>query len=158
MALTAGTMAPDFSLVSKTDEGISAVSLSNALQNGPVALLFFPAAFTGVCTEELCDKSGGLGAVSTLGVQVFGVSPDAVFAQEAWAKASGISVQLLSDYQREATHAYDVVWDDFAGMGPGTARAVFLIGTDGEIKYSEQTATLGDLPDFDALKVAAEAL
>ncbi len=158
MALSVGATAPDFSLISKTSEGLVTVTLSEALKNGAVALLFVPAAFTGVCTTEFCDMSGGLGDFADMGVQVFGVSPDSPFAQAEWAAKNGFGVQLLSDYQRQVTRDYDVVWPNFVGLGPGTARAVFLIGQDGLIKHAELVASLGEMPDLDALKAAAKGL
>ncbi len=158
MALPVGSTAPDFTLLTKGPDGIVPITLSETLKNGPVALLFVPGAFTSVCTTELCDATGGLGDFAGLGVQVFGVSPDSPFALDAWAKHSHISIPLLSDFKREVTEAYDAVWPDFIGLGPTSARVAILIGQDGIIKFSEQTPTLGDLPDIAGLKTAAAAL
>lgn len=158
MALTVGATAPDFTLISKTVDGLVKVTLSEQLKKGAVALLFVPAAFTGVCTTEFCDMSGGLEEFASMGVQVYGVSPDSPFSQAEWASKHDFHVQQLSDYQRTVTQDYDVVWPNFLGLGPGTARAVFLIGTDGIIKYAEMTASLGELPDLNALKEVAKRL
>lgn len=151
MALGTSVKAPDFCLKSKTADGLVDVKLSDVLKSGPVVLLFFPAAFTGVCTQEMCDMSGGLGAYKDLQATVFGISCDSAFAQEAWAKANGITVQLLSDYQHKVTEAYDVVLPDLVGLGPASARAAFVIDQQGVIRYSEQTPTPLDVPDFDEI-------
>ena len=95
MALAIGTLAPDFTLKTKTADGLHYIKLSDHTAKGPVVLLFFPLAFTGVCTQEFCDVSGGLSAYTELGATVLGVSVDSPFAQEAWAKANQISVTLV---------------------------------------------------------------
>lgn len=154
MALAPGTVAPDFTLRSMSSAGLVDVTLSQHLGKDVVVLLFVPGAFTPVCTKELCDVSGGLSAYSDLGAVVYGISNDTPFAQTAWAKSSGIAFPLLSDFEHKAAQAFDVVWADFAGLGAGTARAVFVIGKDGVVKYAEQTPTLGDMPDFDKLHAA----
>lgn len=147
MALSVGTKAPDFELLTKSGDSLSKVKLSDQFGKKNTVLLFFPAAFTGVCTEQLCDASAGLGDFGDVDAQVFGISADTVFAQEAWAKQSNISVPLLSDYQKEAIKAYDVVLPDLAGHGPGSQRAAFVIDKEGVIRYAEQTPTPLEKPD-----------
>jgi peroxiredoxin len=98
MPLPIGAKAPDFTLKEKTSEGLRDVSLKDHLGKQPVVLLFFPAAFTSVCTEEMCDRSGGIAAAQALNAVVYGVSTDSPFALEGWAKAAGITAPLLSDY------------------------------------------------------------
>jgi glutaredoxin-dependent peroxiredoxin len=154
MALAVGTNAPDFTLKTKTADGLKDIKLSDHFGKGPVVLLFFPLAFTGVCTQEMCDVSGGISAYAELGATVYGISVDSPFAQEAWAKANKISVPLLSDLNKTVTKAYDVVFPNLAGVGDTAARAAFVIGKDGVIKYSEQTPTPKDLPSFDKTKAA----
>jgi peroxiredoxin len=154
MALAIGTLAPDFTLKTKTADGLQDIKLSDHTAKGPVVLLFFPLAFTGVCTQEFCDVSGGLGAYAELGAIVLGVSVDSPFAQEAWAKANQISVTLVSDLNKTVTQAYDVVFPNLADVGDTSARAAFVIGQDGVIKYAERTPTPKDLPNFDAIKAA----
>jgi peroxiredoxin len=154
MALAVGTNAPDFTLKTKTADGLKDVKLSDNFGKQPVVLLFFPLAFTGVCTQEMCDVSGGISAYADLGATVYGISVDSPFAQEAWAKANNITVPLLSDLNKTTTKAYDVVFPNLAGVGDTSARAAFVIGKDGVIKYSEQTPTPKDLPSFDKIKAA----
>ncbi len=154
MPLSVGSSAPDFTLKSKTAEGLADVTLSAKYAEKPVVLLFFPLAYTGVCTKEFCDVTAGLGAYADLGAEVIGISVDSPFAQEAWAKANGIKVTLVSDLNKEVTKAYDVLFPMLAGVGDTSARAAFVIGTDGLVKYAEKTAAPTELPNFEAVKAA----
>lgn len=154
MPLAAGAKAPDFTLKTKTADGPKDVKLSDNFGKSQTVLLFFPAAFTGVCTQEMCDTTAGLGAYEKLGATVYGISVDTPFAQEAWAKMHNIKVPLLSDLNKTVTRAYDVVLPTFAGIYEASARAAFVIGQDGVIKYAEQTPTPKDLPNFAAVKAA----
>ncbi|MEY4484947.1 MAG: hypothetical protein RL693_2399 [Verrucomicrobiota bacterium] len=154
MALTVGSKAPDFTLKSKNAEGLSDVTLSANFGSKSTVLLFFPLAFTGVCTAELCDITAGLGQYSDLGADVIGISVDSPFAQEAWATKEKIGITLVSDLNKETTKAYDVLFPGLAGIGDTSARAAFVINKEGVITYAEQTATPKDLPNFDAVKAA----
>ncbi len=154
MALAAGSKAPDFTLKSKNADGLIDVTLSANFGKKQTVLLFFPLAFTGVCTTEMCDVTSGLAAYAELGADVIAISVDSPFAQEAWAKANGIKITIVSDLNKEATKAYDVLFPGLAGIGDTSARAAFVIGADGVIKHAEQTPTPKDLPDFAAVKAA----
>ncbi len=154
MPLAIGSKAPDFTLKTKTADGLKDIKLSDNFGKQQTVLLFFPLAFTGVCTQEMCDQSAGLGDYEKLGAKVIAISVDSPFAQEAWAKANKISVTLVSDLNKDVTEAYDVVFPMLAGVGDTSARAAFVIGKDGVIKYAEQTATPKDLPNFAAVKAA----
>ncbi len=116
MPLPAGSNAPDFILKTMTSDGLVDVRLSASFGRKQTVLLFFPAAFTGVCTQELCEISGGLGQYAELDAEVYGISVDSPFAQEAWAKQSGIRITLLSDLNKTVTRAYGVVFPNLAGM------------------------------------------
>jgi glutaredoxin-dependent peroxiredoxin len=154
MALAVGTNAPDFTLKTKTADGLKDIKLSDHFGKQQVVLLFFPLAYTGVCTAEMCDISNGLSGYADLGAAVYGISVDSPFTHEAWAKANKITVPLLSDLNKTVTKAYDVVFPNLAGVGDTSARAAFVIGKDGVIKYSEQTPTPKDLPSFEKVKAA----
>ena len=117
-------------------------------------LLFFPLAFTRVCTQEMCDTTAGLGDYDKLGARVIAISVDSPYAQAAWAAANAIKLTLVSDLNKTVTKAYDVLLPMHSGVGDTAARAAFVIGADGVIKYAEQTATPKDLPDFTAIKAA----
>ena len=109
MSLEIGTQAPDFTLKSMTADGLVDVTLSSNFGKQATVLLFFPLAFTSVCTQELCDVTAGLGKFSDLKADVLGISVDSPFAQGAWAKKEGITIRLLSDLNKAVTKAYDVV-------------------------------------------------
>lgn len=149
MALSVGSKAPSFTLKSKNASGLSDVSLPTGKTT---VLLFFPLAFTGVCTQELCDITAGLSSYSDLNAEVIGISVDSPFAQEAWAQKEKIGITLVSDLNKETTKAYDVLFPGLAGIGDTSARAAFVIDKSGVIQYSEQTATPKDLPNFEAVK------
>ena len=152
MAISVGTKAPDFTLKSKQASGLVDVKLSNNFGKKNTVLLFFPAAFTGVCTTELCDITAGLGAYSGLNADVLAVSVDTPFAQEAWAQKEKIGITLASDLNKQTIKAYDVVFPMLAGAGDTAARAAFVIDKQGVVQYSEQTPTPKDLPNFQAVK------
>ena len=149
-----GSQAPDFTLKSKTAAGIVDIKLSDNFGKKQTVVLFFPLAFTSVCTQEMCDTSGGLADYDNLGADVIAISVDSPFAQEVWAKANGITVKLASDLDKTAASAYGVLLKDLMGLGRTAARAAFVVSKDGIIKYAEQTATPGDLPNFAAIKAA----
>ena len=152
MPLTVGTKAPDFTLKSKTPSGLVDVKLSENFGKKNTVILFFPLAFTGVCTAEMCDISNGLSAYSALNADVIGISVDSPFAQEAWAQKDKITVKLVSDLNKTVTDAYQVRFAMLAGVGDSAARAAFVVDKAGVIQYAEQTPTPKDLPNFDAVK------
>lgn len=154
MPIAIGSQAPDFTLKTKTAEGLQDIKLSNNFGKKQTVLLFFPLAYTSVCTDEMCDVSNGLSGYADSGADVIGISVDSPFAQEAWAKANNIKITLVSDLNKETTKAYDVLFPGLAGIGDTSARAAFVIGKDGVIKYAEQTPTPKDLPSFAAVKAA----
>jgi peroxiredoxin len=156
MALSVGSQAPSFTLKSKSASGLADVTLPIAGKN--TVILFVPLAFTGVCTQEFCDITAGLSAYTDLGAEVIGVSVDSPFAQEAWAQKEKIGITLVSDLNKEATKAYDVVFPALAGIGDTSARSAFVVDKNGIIQYAEQTPTPKDLPNFDAVKAALAKL
>ena len=158
MPLSIGTKAPDFTLKSKQGENLVDVKLSERYAKKNVVLLFFPLAFTGVCTTEMCDVSQGLSAYQELGTDVIAVSVDSPFAQDAWAKKENIKVTLVSDLNKEVIKAYDVVFPKLAGIGDSAARAAFVIDRTGTIRYAEQTPSPKEIPNFGAIKAALREL
>jgi peroxiredoxin len=158
MALAVGTKAPDFNLKSKTASGLTDVKLSENFGKTNTVLLFFPLAFTSVCTKEMCDVSAGLNAFADLGADVIGVSVDSPFSQEAWAKHEKITIRLASDLNKQAAQAYGVLLPDLLGLGSVAARAAFVIDKQGVIRYSEQTPTPKELPNFGAVQESLRKL
>ena len=158
MPIAVGTKAPDFTLKSKNATGLVDVTLSANFGKKNTVLLFFPLAFTSVCTKEMCDLTAGLSNYAGLGAEVIGVSVDSPFAQEAWAKQEKIGITLASDLNKTTTKAYGVEFPGLAGIGDTAARAAFVIDKNGVVQYSEQTATPKDLPNFEAVKAALAKL
>ena len=158
MSIPTGTKAPDFNLKSKQASGVVDVKLSNNFGKKNTVLLFFPLAFTGVCTTEMCDVTAGLSAYSGMNADVIAVSVDSPFAQEAWAKQNKIGITLASDLNKEVIRKYDVVFPMLAGVGDTAARAAFVIDKQGVVQYSEQTPTPKDLPNFEAVKATLAKL
>ena len=152
MAIPIGSKAPDYTLKSKQASGLVDVKLSANFGKKNTVLLFFPAAFTGVCTQELCDITGGLSAYAGLNADVIAISVDTPFAQEAWAKQEKIGITLASDLNKEITRKYDVLFPMLAGVGDTAARAAFVIDKNGVVQYSEQTPTPKELPNFAKVK------
>lgn len=158
MPIPVGSKAPDFRLKSKTSSGLVDVTLSENLGRKNTVILFFPLAFTGVCTDEMCQISAGLNSYAGLGADVIGISVDSPFAQEAWAQKEGIKVRLASDLNKKTARDYGVLLDDLLGLGSVSARAAFVIDRQGIVRYSEQTPTPKELPNFSAIKACLESL
>ena len=158
MPLAEGSKAPHFTLKSKQASGVVDVKLSANAGKKNTVVLFFPLAFTGVCTKEMCDITAGLSAYAGLNADVIGISVDSPFAQEAWAQKEKIQVTLASDLNKKTAEAYGVLLPDLLGFGATSARAAFVVDKAGVIRYSEQTPTPKDLPNFAAIKAVLAKL
>jgi len=158
MPLSVGSKAPDFNLKSKQASGLVDVKLSNNFGKKNTVVLFFPLAFTSVCTQEMCDITAGLNAFSGLNADVIGVSVDSPFSQEAWAQKEKIGITLASDLNKKTAEAYGTLLPDLIGLGAVSARAAFVIDKNGVVQYSEQTPTPKELPNFQAVKDALARL
>jgi glutaredoxin-dependent peroxiredoxin len=157
MALAVGTKAPDFALSTKTADGPKQIKLSHNFGKKNTLLLFFPMAFTGTCTTEMCDTTKELPNYSGLNAVVYGISGDNPFAQEAWAQKEKINVTLLSDYEHKVAKDYGVVYDSFLpernlGMGGVPKRAAFVIDKNGVIQHADVREDARELPDFNKIK------
>jgi glutaredoxin-dependent peroxiredoxin len=163
MPVAVGAKAPDFSLSTKTADGPKQVRLSDNFGKNNTLLLFFPMAFTATCTQEMCSVSNGLREYSGMNAQVYGISGDNPFAQEAWAQKERIGVTLLSDYEHEVAREYGIVYDSFLpernlGMGGVPKRAAFVIDKNGVIQHADVRDDARELPDFDKIKVKLSEL
>ena len=158
MPISVGSKAPDFTLKSKQASGLVDVKLSNNFGKKNTVLLFFPAAFTSVCTQEMCEISAGLNSYASLNADVIGISVDTPFSQEAWAQKEKINITLASDLNKEVVRKYEVVFPMLAGIGDTAARAAFVIDKSGVVQYSEQTPNPKELPNFSKLKEALAKL
>src|SRR5690348_5862924 len=163
MPVSVGTKAPDFSLPTKTADGPKQIKLRDNFGKKNTLLLFFPMAFTGTCTTEMCDVSSGLSAYSSLNAAVYGISGDNPFAQEAWAQKEKITVPLLSDYEHKVAKEYGVVYDSFLpqmnlGMSGVPKRSAFVVDRNGVIQYAESSDDARQLPNFEKIKAKLEEL
>lgn len=155
MALAAGTKAPDFTLFN-TDK--KEVSLSDFAGKNLV-IQFFPAAFTGVCTAQMCSSRDDLSFFNNLNASVVGVSVDMAFSLGVFKAQNDINFDLLSDFNKDFIKAYDMYLENFALGYHGVAkRGVVVIDKAGVVQYAETTANPGEQVNFDALKAALEKL
>jgi peroxiredoxin len=154
MALQVGDKAPDFTL-KNTD--LEEVNLQSQLDKN-VVLLFVPLAFTGVCTTELCDISQGLSAYEDVGARVLGISVDSPFALKNWAEKEGITIPLLSDFNKEVSAAYGAQYEDLLGLRGVAKRSAFVIDREGVIRFASVSDDAKVLPDFEAIQACLQEL
>lgn len=144
-------MVPDFTLPSTAG---GTFQLSSVRGSRAVVILFFPLAWSSVCTKELCSVRDDFARYRDLDALVVGISIDSVFALGAWAKEQTFDFPLLSDFNREVIELYDVVDPDLFGQKRVARRSVFVIDREGRLKHREVCASAGDLPDFAAVHAA----
>ena len=156
MAAEVGQKAPDFTLF---DSAKKPTKLSDS-KGKNVVLAFYPGAFTGVCTTEMCTFRDRFDSFNSMNAQVLGVSVDGIFAQKAFSDANNLNFPLLSDFNRETVEAYGVALPNFAGMEGYTAseRAVFVIDKDGVIRFKWVGENPGVEPDYDEVQRQVDAL
>ncbi len=135
-----GDQAPDFVLPSTAGGN---VTLSDFRGETKVLLAFFPLAFTGTCTAEMCDITEDFGAFKTEGARVFGVSVDSMPTLHEFRTKHHIQVDLLSDFKREACRAYGTLLEEHFF----SARAYFIVGKDGVIRWTHSEKELGEKRD-----------
>ena len=155
MAAEVGSKAPDFTLVNQDRE---AVKLSDQIGSGNIVLAFFPGAFSGVCTKEMCTLRDSMSQLNGLGAKVYGVSTDTFFTLKAWGDQQKLGFPLLSDYNKDAIKAYDVVNPDMIGLKNIARRAVIVIDKAGVIRYREALDDARNEPDYEKLKQALTQL
>ena len=151
MSVATGAKAPDFTL---TNQDRQPVTLSEELRKGPVVLAFFPAAFSSVCTTEMCTFRDSLADLKKLNANVLGISTDTFFALKAWADANTLTFPLLSDYNKDVIAKYGVVNPDMIGLKNISKRAVFVIDRNGVVKHSEVLDDARNEPDYAKVKEA----
>ena len=145
MALQNGQHAPDFTLY---DTERNKVTLSEQ-RGSNVLLLFFPAAFTSVCTAELCSVRDNIAQYNEANAKVFGISVDSLFTLGRYKEDQGLNFPLLSDFNKDVSKAYGALYDTFAFDMQGVSkRAAFVIDSEGLIQYAEVLENAGEQPDF----------
>ncbi|MCR9289004.1 MAG: redoxin domain-containing protein [Bacteroidetes bacterium] len=155
MAIKAGDKAPVFTL---RDSDKNEVSLEG-YKGKNVVLLFFPLAFTGVCTTELCAMRDDIGTYEGLNAEVLAVSVDSLFTLEKFKAEQNFNFPLLSDFNKEVSRAYDALYEDFVlDMKGVSKRSAFVIDKEGTVRYAEVLESAGDLPNFEVVKETLASL
>jgi peroxiredoxin len=155
MSIAVGAKAPDFTLPNEDREP---VSLSAELKKGPVVLAFFPAAFSSVCTTEMCTFRDSAAELNKVGANVLGVSVDTFFALKAWKDANHLNFPLLSDFNKSVIRQFGVVNPDMIGLKDIAKRAVFVIDKSGAVRYAEVLDDARNEPDYGKVKHALASL
>lgn len=149
MAISEGQKAPDFTLV---DSDKKPHKLSD-YRGKKVVLLFFPAAFTGVCTKEMCQTRDELFLYNNMDASVFGISVDLPFALGKFKELNNLNFTLLSDFNKEAISAFGIKYDEWiAGLKGVAKRSAFVIDKEGTVRFAHVLEQAGDFPDLDGVK------
>jgi len=155
MSLTIGSQAPNFTLKSseKTDVSLSDYKGKN------VVVLFFPLAFTGVCTTELCSIRDSKADYDALDAEVLAISVDSLFTLDKFKQEQEYNFPMLSDWNKEVSAAYGALYDEFVlGMRGVSKRSAFVVDKNGEIRYAEVLENAGELPNFAAINETLKSL
>lgn len=155
MSAKIDSKAPDFTL--QNTEG-DEISLSDFQNEKNVVLLFFPLAFSGVCTKELCTTRDNMKLYNAMDAEVMGISIDSFFTLKAFKKAENLNFTLLSDFNKEVSSKYEALYDDFYGMKGVTKRASYVIDKEGTIRHREILEDSSQLPDFKAIQNTLDKL
>jgi glutaredoxin-dependent peroxiredoxin len=149
MALQVGDKAPLFSLVNSEKETVNLADYAGR----NVVVLFFPLAFTGVCTAELCQMRDEKEDYAAMDADILGISIDSPFVLEEFKKQQNYNFPLLSDFNRDVSMAYDVLYDTFVlNMNKVSKRSAFVVDKNGVVKYAEVLNNAGEMPNFAAIK------
>ncbi len=155
MSLQVGDKAPDFKLYNSDKQE---VSLSDYTGKN-VVVLFFPLAFTGVCTAELCEMRDNIASYSKLNAEILAISVDSLFTLEKFKAEQKLPFHLLSDFNKEVSAAYGSLYENFVlGMKGVSKRSAFLVDATGTIQYAEVLESAGDIPNFTAVQKALASL
>ena len=153
MAIQSGQQAPQFTLVSSDKKEVSLADFKGK----KVVLHFFPMAFTGVCTTQLCTMRDSFGYYDGLNAQILGISVDSPFTLAKFKEENNYQFPLLSDFNKEASVAYDAIYQEFAlGLKGVSKRAAFVIDEEQKVIYAEVLEVATDLPDFNAIAEAVK--
>jgi peroxiredoxin len=153
--LQPGDKAPDFALRASDK---SLIKLSEHRDKN-IVLLFYPFAFTGVCTKELCFMRDSLAEYSDLDALILAISVDSPFTLAQWKAEQGFNFPLLSDFNKVVSKKYDSLYKEFAfGLKGVSKRSAFVIDKQGLVQYAEVLENAGDIPDFNAVKKVLASL
>lgn len=156
MSISIGQAAPNFTLFDTDKKPVSLADFKG--QN--VVVLFFPLAFTGVCTAELCNIRDNIAIYNNSNATVLGISVDSLFTLGKFKEEQKLNFSLLSDFNKAATSAFGVLYDVFPAfeMQGVSKRSAFVIDKEGVVQYAEVCPTPGDLPNFEAIQTTLNTL
>ncbi|MEQ1554806.1 MAG: peroxiredoxin [Ferruginibacter sp.] len=157
MTISVLQQAPEFTLFNSE---MKEVKLSDFKGEKNVLLLFFPLAFTGVCTKELCGVRDDIAKYNDANAQVLGISVDTTFSLAKFKEEQGYNFPLLSDFNKEISTAYGCIYDTFTGMGMKgvSKRSAFVIDKAGIVQYAEVLESAGDVPNFEAINTVLASI
>jgi peroxiredoxin len=155
MPLQPGDKAPDFTLYNSEKQEVSLHDFNGK----PVVLLFFPQAFTGTCTRELCGVRDDLYDFRNINAEVLAISVDSVYTLAKWKEMENFNFHLLSDFNKEVSRLYGTIYEDWNfGMKGVSKRSVFVIDGDGIIRHAEILEKAGDMPRMEAIQERLETV
>lgn len=153
--LAIGQKAPDFTLFNTAKKEVSL----HDFQGKNLIILFFPMAFTSVCTAELCEMRDNISTYAGLNAEVIGISVDSPFTLAKFKEDQKLPFELLSDFNKEVSQAYDTYYETFALNLKGVSkRSAFVVDSSGDIQYAEVLESAGDVPNFQAVQETLTSL
>lgn len=155
MSVHVGQTAPDFTLFNTEKQEVSL----SALRGKNVVIVFFPLAFTSVCTAELCSLRDNIAQYAALNATILGVSVDSLFTLDKFKAEQQLNFDLLSDFNKNVSTQYGTIYENFAfGMKGVSKRSAFVVDKEGIVRYAEVLEDAGKVPDFDAIQATLNAL
>lgn len=155
MSIQVGQQAPDFKLFNSEKQEVTLSSFKGK----NVVVLFFPLAFTGVCTTELCTMRDDIASYQGLNSEILAISVDSLFTLEKFKAEQKLNFNLLSDFNAEVSAAYGSLYSEFVlGMKNVSKRSAFVVDKEGVVRYAEVLESAGDIPNFDAVKATLSGL
>jgi len=155
MSVKVGQTAPDFTLFNTEKQEVSL----SALRGKNVVIVFFPLAFTSVCTAELCSLRDNIAQYAALNATILGVSVDSLFTLDKFKAEQQLNFDLLSDFNKDVSTQYGTIYESFAfGMKGVSKRSAFVVDKEGIVRYAEVLEDAGKVPDFDAIQATLNAL
>lgn len=148
MSIQIGEKAPEFTLKDTNGEDVSLADYKGK----NVVLLFYPLAFSSVCTKELCSARDNMKLYDSLNAEVLGISIDSFFTQKAFKEANNLNFKLLSDFNKEVSASYGVLYEEFFGMHGVSKRSAFVVDSEGVVQYAEVLNDASMVPDFSAIQ------
>lgn len=149
MSVSINEIAPDFKLQNTNKDF---VQLSDFKGERNVLILFYPLAFSGTCTAELCSTRDNLKIYESFNAEVLGISIDSFFVQKAFKDSQNLNFTILSDFNKTASESYGILYEDFYGMKGVSKRSAFVVDKKGVVKYAEVLEDASEIPNFNAIQ------